>query len=141
MPEADLSNLRALIADDRAEVRQILGAALRGLGVIHIDTVEAGIAGTNLVAVMTKNEMAGAAHADTPEQVADLVTRFSHDVASPLMCVLALSGLLVREAQAANRSGDDLKRIQAAAEEIAVMVRALGERAATGDRARWADES
>jgi hypothetical protein len=45
------------------------------------------------------------------------------------MCVLALSGLLVREGRADAQTSEDLKRIQAAAEEIAVMVRTLGEQA------------
>jgi hypothetical protein len=45
------------------------------------------------------------------------------------MCVLALSGLLVRETRVDAQTAEDLKRIQAAAEEIALMVRRLGERA------------
>jgi signal transduction histidine kinase len=63
------------------------------------------------------------------QEIADLVSKFSHDVASPLMLVLALSGLLVRTRPADDMAGD-LKQIQAAAEEIAKMVRELGARVA-----------
>jgi hypothetical protein len=63
------------------------------------------------------------------QEIEDLVTRFSHDVASPLMLVLALSGLLVRTKPNDDAAGD-LKLIQAAAEEIATMVRELGARVA-----------
>ena len=61
------------------------------------------------------------------EELQSLVTRFSHDVASPLTGVLALSEVLIQEARVGDRAADDLKRIHAAAEEIALMVRALGE--------------
>ena len=60
------------------------------------------------------------------EQLRDIVSRFSHDVSSPLMCVIALSGLLARQAPADDSLANDLKQIQAAAEEVAGMVRALG---------------
>lgn len=129
MPQPDLSNVKALIADDRDDVRQLLSARLRELGVADIDLMAAGVGGRNLVALMTRDQTTtGAAGSRAAEPIPDIVSRFSHDVASPLMCVLALSGLLVREARTGNQTADDLKRIQAAAEEIAVMVRALGER-------------
>jgi hypothetical protein len=63
------------------------------------------------------------------QEIEDLVSHFSHDVASPLMLVLALSGLLVRTKPNDDAAGD-LKLIQAAAEEIATMVRELGARVA-----------
>jgi signal transduction histidine kinase len=63
------------------------------------------------------------------QEIEDLVSRFSHDVASPLMLVLALSGLFVRTRPDDDAAGD-LKLIQAAAEEIAAMVRELGARVA-----------
>ena len=62
--------------------------------------------------------------------LAAAVSRFTHDVASPLMVVSSLSALLVREGRADAQTVDDLRRIQAAADEIGVMVRALGERGA-----------
>ena len=40
MPNPDLSNVRALIADDRAEVRTLLTERLRAIGVDQIDTSE-----------------------------------------------------------------------------------------------------
>jgi len=71
------------------------------------------------------------------EEIADLVARFSHDVASPLTGVLALCEVLIHEGQTDDRSREDLKRIHAAAEEIAAMVLALGTRvAADKSRAR-----
>lgn len=131
MAHPDLSNVKALIADDRDDVRQLLSARLREIGVADIDLVTAGVGGRHLVALLTRDATtAGGAGGRAAESLPDVVSRFSHDVASPLMCVLALSGLLVREARAGNDTADDLKRIQAAAEEIAVMVRTLGERAA-----------
>ena len=60
------------------------------------------------------------------DELRDLVSRFSHDVSSPLMCVIALSGLLARQAPADESLANDLKQIQTAAEEVADMVRALG---------------
>ena len=60
------------------------------------------------------------------DELRDLVSKFSHDVSSPLMCVIAISGLLARQAPADESLANDLKQIQAAAEEVAGMVRALG---------------
>lgn len=133
MPVPDLSNIRALIADERADVRDLLAARLRELGVTSIETVASGIEGTGVVTLMMRNAMGprdrGAAPAS--EDVTDLVARFSHDVASPIMGVLALSGLLVQEGQLGQRAADDLKSIRAAAEEIAGMVRTLSEQVAS----------
>lgn len=69
------------------------------------------------------------------EAIADLVARFSHDVASPLTGVLALCEVLIQESRTDDRLRDDLKRVHAAAEEIAAMVLALSTRVA-GDKAR-----
>jgi len=129
MPNPDLSTVRALIAHDRADVRDLLTERLRTLGIEHIDAVAADIGGVQLLALMTA-PVAGD-EAPRVEPLSAAVSRFSHDVASPLMCVLALSGLLVREGRTDAQTSDDLKRIQAAAEEIAVMVRTLGEQAPT----------
>jgi len=125
MPNPDLSTVRAVIAHDRADVRNLLTERLRELGVEHIDAVGASVGGSQIVALMTTPADA----APKGEPLPAGVSRFSHDVASPLMCVLALSGLLVREGRADAQTREDLKRIQAAAEEIAVMVRTLGEQA------------
>ncbi len=128
MADAEFANITALIADDRADVRDSLAARLRDMGVTHVDAMAAVAGATHLLALL--------AHAATPadagaaaEPLPAVVSRFSHDVASPLMCVLALSGLLVREGRVDQQTTEDLKRIQAAAEEIALMVRTLGERA------------
>jgi hypothetical protein len=125
MPNPDLSQVRALIAHDRADIRGLLTERLRALGVEQIDAMAAGVGGTNLIALMTASAPREAAQPAEPLPAA--VSRFSHDVASPLMCVLALTGLLVREGRADDQTNEDLKRIQAAAEEIAMMVRTLGE--------------
>jgi CheY-like chemotaxis protein len=129
MPHPEFANITALIADDRADVRNLLTAQLREMGVAQIDAMAAVAGGTHLLALL--------AHPSPPadpgaavEPLPAAVSRFSHDVASPLMCVLALTGLLVREARVDEQTAEDLKRIQAAAEEIALMVRTLGERAA-----------
>jgi hypothetical protein len=143
MPVPDLSNIRALIADERAEVRDLLRATLRGLGVTNIDTVAAGIAGTNVVALMTRNAMppAGESGATPSDDITDLVTRFAHDVASPLMGVLALTELLIQEGELARHAEEDLRNIRTAAEEIAGMVRALSERVAVARTVRPPDGS
>jgi hypothetical protein len=125
MPNPDLSTVRAVIAHDRADVRNLLTERLRALGVERIDAVAAGVGGSQIVALLTTR----ADPAPQAEPLPAAVSRFTHDVASPLMCVLALSGLLVREGRADAQTREDLKRIQAAAEEIAVMVRTLGEQA------------
>lgn len=55
----------------------------------------------------------------------DAVRRFSHDVVSPLMSVLALSEVLLLESRNDDRLTEDLRRIHAAAEEALSLVRAL----------------
>lgn len=64
------------------------------------------------------------------QDIAALVTAFSHDVSSPLTGVLALSDVLLQEGGVSERAREDLQRIHAAAEEIALMVRTLAERVA-----------
>lgn len=64
------------------------------------------------------------------QEIAELVARFSHDVASPLTGVLALTEVLIQESQTTDRARDDLRRIHEAAEEIASMVLALSQRVA-----------
>lgn len=134
MPNADLSNVKALIAHDRADVRVLLADRLRAIGVDQIDMVAAAAGATSLIALLTVATPSG--NTARAEPLAAAVSRFSHDVASPLMSVLALSGLLVREGRADAQTNEDLKRIQAAAEEIAVMVRTLGEQALPRKRGR-----
>ena len=56
----------------------------------------------------------------------DAVRRFSHDVVSPLMSVLALSEVLLLESRHDERLNEDLRRIHAAAEEALTLVRTLG---------------
>ena len=132
MADPDLSTVKALIADDRAEVRRLVGDALRQLGITQVDSIAAGIAGTRLVALMAAAEDPATTDPDAPPASArDLITRFSHDVASPLMCVIALSELLVHAPGADAASREDLRQIHEAAREIANMVRALSIRAAS----------
>jgi hypothetical protein len=126
MPHPEFANITALIADDRADVRDLLTARLREIGVANVEAMAAVAGGTQLLALIAQAPPDGGAAA---EPLPAAVSRFSHDVASPLMCVLALSGLLVRETRVDDQTAEDLKRIQAAAEEIALMVRTLGERA------------
>ena len=64
------------------------------------------------------------------QEIAELVARFSHDVASPLTGVLALTEVLIQESQTTDRTRDDLRRIHAAAEEITAMVLALSQQVA-----------
>jgi signal transduction histidine kinase len=64
------------------------------------------------------------------QEIIDLVARFSHDVASPLTGVLALTEVLIQEHQTTDRTRDDLRRIHSAAEEIASMVLTLTQRVA-----------
>ncbi len=61
----------------------------------------------------------------TAGDLGDAVRRFSHDVVSPLMSVLALSEVLLLEARSDDRLNEDLRRIHAAAEEAMALVRAL----------------
>jgi len=139
MPNPDLSNVKALIAHDRADVRGLLTERLRAIGVDQIHTVAAAAGPASLLALLTAARPAAGAHRAEPLPAA--VLRFSHDVASPLMCVLALSGLLVREGRADAQTNEDLKRIQAAAEEIAMMVRSLGEQVPPRKRDRQSRSS
>jgi len=62
----------------------------------------------------------------TPEESVEAVRRFTHDVVSPLMSVVALSEVLLLESRHDERLNEDLRRIHAAAEEAIGLVRALG---------------
>lgn len=62
----------------------------------------------------------------------DLVRQFSHDVASPLMSVLALTEVLLMESRHDPRLREDLQRIHAAAEEAIALVRSLNTRVSVG---------
>jgi hypothetical protein len=55
----------------------------------------------------------------------EAVRRFSHDVVSPLMSVLALSEVMLLESRNDDRLNEDLRRIHAAAEEALMLVRTL----------------
>ena len=67
-----------------------------------------------------------------PPGTVDAVRRFSHDVVSPLMSVLALSEVLLLEARNDDRLNEDLRRIHAAAQEALTLVRALGTQFTSG---------
>jgi signal transduction histidine kinase len=54
-----------------------------------------------------------------------VVRRFTHDVVSPLMSVMALTEVLMLEARNDDRLNEDLRRIHAAADEALSLVRAL----------------
>jgi signal transduction histidine kinase len=133
MSKPDLSSLRAIIADDRADVRDLLVKSLHAAGVGRIDAVPGAIGTERLLAVLT----GVAPSADVVEPAAastrDLIARFSHDVASPLMLIVALTDLLARHPGVDDRVRDDLQQIHTAAREVATMVRGLG--MAAGPRA------
>jgi signal transduction histidine kinase len=78
-----------------------------------------------------------AAHPDTrgdqtPDQVVDMVRQFTHDVASPLTLVLALSELLMQQSQPGSPGHEDLKQIQTSTREVLTMVRSLAARLPVG---------
>ncbi|HXT68904.1 MAG TPA: histidine kinase [Vicinamibacterales bacterium] len=61
-----------------------------------------------------------------PEGISpEVLRRFTHDVVSPLMSVVALAEVLLLEARNDDRLNEDLRRIHAAADEALGMVRAL----------------
>jgi hypothetical protein len=133
MSRPDLSSLRAIIADDRADVRDLLTKSLHAAGIDRIEAVPAAIGAERVLAVLTGRAPAS----DVPEGAGgparDLIARFSHDVASPLMLIVALTDLAARTPSIDDRLRDDLQQIHAAAREVATMVRGLG--MAAGPRA------
>jgi CheY-like chemotaxis protein len=136
---SDLSNLRALIADDRPEIRDLIAAKLREMGVGRIDTVPSGTPGP-LLSITTASSMPAAPEPHTPEELSDLVSRFTHDVMNPLQSALVFSRFL------ANRPGgdtaaDDLKIVHAAVEEVAGIVGQLIERLVAASRTRRSSAS
>jgi CheY-like chemotaxis protein len=129
----DLSDLRALIADDRADVRDLLAATLRQLGVNHIDTVPSGVPGP-LLSITTTSSMAGAPVPHTAEQLSEVVSRFTHDVMNPLQSALVFSRFLAAQ-PGGETAADDLKVVHAAVEEVAGLVGQLIERLVAASRA------
>ena len=133
MSKPDLSSLRAIIADDRADVRDLLANSLHAAGVNRVEAVPGAIGAERILAVLTER----APDTELPETTAtsarDQIARFSHDVASPLMLIVALTDLVARNASIDARLRDDLQQIHTAAREVATMVRALG--MAAGPRA------
>ena len=127
MSKPDLSSLRAIIADDRADVRDHLANSLRAAGLTRIDAVPGAVGVERLLAVL-----AAAVPQDTnppetaPASARDLIARFSHDVASPLMLIVALTDLVARQPAVDDRLRGDLQQIHSAAREVATMVRGLG---------------
>jgi hypothetical protein len=91
MPVPDLSSLRALVAHDRAEVREFVAAKLREMGVTRIEAMPAGEACTRLITLMTDGLMAAGPEPRSSEQLAELVARFTHDVANPLTSAILFS--------------------------------------------------
>jgi len=67
-----------------------------------------------------------------PNGTVEAVRRFSHDIVSPLMSVLALSEVLLLESRQNERLNEDLRRIHAAAEEAIGLVRALSAQVTSG---------
>jgi signal transduction histidine kinase len=125
MAVPDLSDLRALVADDRPEVRHALAARLRDLGVTRIDALPAGAGAAGLLAVMAGMPSPDdASAAMSPDQIVDVVARFTHDVTSPLTSALLLSRLLA-DTGGGDSARDDARRIHAAVEEVAGMVHTL----------------
>jgi hypothetical protein len=133
MPAPDLSNLRALIADDRAEVRDLVAARLRELGVARIDAVSPGAGDVHLLGLASGSAMADAPTPVSPDQLADFVARFTHDVGSPLTTALLCSRVLA--SGASDRPAEDAQNVTACIQEIADLVRTLAQRvAAAGPR-------
>ena len=132
----DLSNLRALIADDRPEVRDLLAARLRELGIGRIDTVPSGTPGPLLSITTTSSMLSGpgASEPHTAAELSDLVARFTHDVMNPLQSALVFSRFLATKPEAES-AADDAKAVNAAVEEVAGMVGQLIERLVAAARA------
>ncbi len=128
MPVPDLSNLRALIADDRAEVRTLLSAKLQELGLTRIHTVSTAAIGPNLLGIATEDAMASAPEPTSPDRLAELVARFTHDVSSPLTTALLSSRILA--SGRSDRPEEDAQQLRACVEEIAGLARALAQRVA-----------
>jgi len=130
----DLSNLRALIADDRPEVRDLLAAKLRELGIGRVDVVPSGTPGP-LLSITTSSSMSAAPEPHTPAEVTELVARFTHDVTNPLQSALVFSRFLATK-PGGDSAIEDAKAVHLAVEEVAGMVGQLIERLATAARAR-----
>ena len=133
----DLSNLRALIADDRPDVRDVLAAKLRELGVGRIESAPSGTPGP-LLSITTASSMPAAPEPHTPEQLTELVARFTHDVMNPLQSALVFSRFLVAK-PGGETAADDLKVVHAAVEEVAGMVAQLIARLVAASRPRRPD--
>ena len=131
---SDLSNLRALVADDRAEVRDMLALKLREMGITRIDTVPSGTPGP-LLSITAISSIGQAPEPQTPEQLSELVSRFTHDVMNPLQSALVFSRFLATK-PASEHAAEDVKIVNAAVEEVAVMVGQLIERLVAASRAR-----
>ena len=129
----DLSNLRALIADDRPEVRDLVAARLRELGIARIDAVPSGTPGP-LLSITTTSSMSAAPKPLTNEALSELVARFTHDVMNPLQSALVFSRFLAAKPGAPNAI-EDVKAVHAAVEEVAVLVGQLIERLVSAARA------
>lgn len=129
----DLSNLRALIADDRPDVRDLVAARLRDLGVGQIETVPSGTPGP-LLSIATTSSMAAAADPHTPAELSDLVSRFTHDVMNPLQSALVFSRFLATK-PGGESAMEDAKAVHIAVEEVAGMVGELIERLVAARRA------
>jgi hypothetical protein len=128
MSAPDLSNLRAVIVDDRAEVRNLVAVKLREIGMSRIDAVSPGTAGVHLLGLATGDAMAGALDPASPAQLSDFVARFTHDVGSPLTTALLCSRVLA--SGASDRPLEDAQSVNASIQEIADLVRALAQRVA-----------
>ena len=132
MPESVVTHLRAVIADDRADVRALVVRKLGEIGLTQVEAVPASIGGQLVLAILGGGSSQGAADPDPAQPLSptDLLTRFTHDVASPLTGVLAFSELLTKELAAGSRAQEDVARIHAGALEIASLVRELSVRIA-----------
>jgi hypothetical protein len=129
MSSIDLSSVRAIVADERADVRAYLESRLRELGVERVDAVAAAAAGQAVIALLpTPSEPDGT----FPDRQAigdaarELISRFTHDIASPLLLMVALTDLVARLDVVDETLRADLKQIHGAAREISGRVRALG---------------
>jgi signal transduction histidine kinase len=131
MPNPDVSTVRALIIDDREEVREFLRAGMTALGITEVRASGSADAASPLLACFapgTGPARQAPARNDGGDAITDLVRRFTHDVASPLGVVLSMTSLLHHLTPENSQTGEDLRTIHAAAAEVATMVRDLSDR-------------
>jgi hypothetical protein len=80
------------------------------------------------VSVLKSGTLAPPMPSSVDPAAADIVSRFAHDVASPLTMVIAVAEMLLEEAERSDRGADDIRDVLSAAQEISSAVQELRER-------------